>query len=260
MHASQVLTLSALMLGQAILGNVVQAAEPANADSWSVKITPYLWATRMHGSTQIRDLPEAQVDMSFSDILHTLDAGFMGAMEIRNKRWGILLDSMYMKTSDSASVFPPDNGARVDADMTTSQTMLSSAVAYRWFQSRFDSDALIGVRYSRIKATLDLDASVFGATASLNNAKSVDWLEPFIGLRTIAPLSSELAMVVSGDVGGFGAGSDLTTQAAVGISWTLTERFDAEAGFRYMKVDYDKGDFVYDMENEGPYLGMSYHF
>ncbi|MNG25639.1 hypothetical protein D3C84_1105210 [compost metagenome] len=67
-------------------------------------------------------------------------------------------------------------------------------------------------------------------------------------------------MVASGDVGGFGLGSDLTTQALLGLSYALSDAFDAELGFRYMKVDYDKGNLVYDMENEGPYLGMSYHF
>lgn len=260
MYAYQVLTLSALMVSQVILGSIVQAAEPADADSWAVKITPYLWATRMHGSTQIRDLPEAQVDMSFSDILHTLDAGFMGAMEFQKGRWGILVDSMYMKTSDSVSVASPGGVARVDADMTTSQTMFSSALAYRWIDSPVVSDAFIGVRYNRIKASLDLDASVFGATASLDHTKSVDWVEPFIGLRGRTSLSQDVAMVASADVGGFGMGSDLTTQASLGLSWTLSEHFDAELGFRYMKIDYDKGNLVYDMENEGPYLGMSYHF
>lgn len=260
MHAYPLLTLSTLMVAATMLGSPAQAAEPASADSWAVKVTPYLWATRMHGSTQIRQLPEAQVDMSFSDILDTLDAGFMGAMEFQKGRWGILIDSLYMKTSDSVSVASPGGRARAEADMTTSQTMLSSALAYRWIDSPVVSDGFIGVRYNRIKASLDLDASVFGATASLDHAKSVDWVEPFIGLRARAPLSRELALVASGDVGGFGLGSDLTTQASLGLSWGLSEHFDAELGFRYMKIDYDQGDLVYDMENEGPYLGMSYHF
>lgn len=253
-------TLSAVLLGEALLGGSVQAAEPADADNWSVKVTPYLWATRMHGNTRIRQLPEARVDMSFSDILDTLDAGFMGALELQKGRWGILFDSMYMKTSDSVSVASPRGRARVDADLTTSMTMLSSALAYRWIDSPIVSDGFVGMRYNRLEASLDLDASVFGATASRDHAESVDWVEPFLGLRARAPLTGELALVVSADVGGFGLGSDLTTQASLGLSWTLTERFAAELGLRYMKIDYDKGDLVYDMENEGPYLGLSYHF
>ncbi|MFE1811757.1 porin family protein [Metapseudomonas otitidis] len=260
MDTRHVFALATLLLGGAITSVPGQAADRADPDAWAVKINPYLWATRMHGSTRIRDLPEAQVDMSFSDILNTLDAGFMGAMEFQKGRWGILVDSLYMKTSDSVGVASPGGRARVDADMTTSQLMLSSALAYRWLDSPVVSDGFVGIRYNRIKASLDLDASVFGATAELDHTQSVDWVEPFIGLRGRVPLTREVAVVASGDVGGFGLGSDLTTQASLGLSWMLSDQFEAEMGFRYMKVDYDKGDFVYDMENEGPYLGMSYHF
>lgn len=260
MRTFHLFTLLALLGAETIFSGVALASEATDAERWSVKVTPYLWATRMHGNTQIRQLPEAQVDMSFSDILSTLDAGFMGTLEFHKGRWGILIDSLYMKTSDSVSVASPGGRARVDADMTTSQTMLTSALAYRWIDSPVVSDAYLGIRYSRLKASLDLDARVFGAVASLDRAESVDWVEPFIGLRARAPLSRKLSLVASGDVGGFGLGSDLTTQASLGLSWRLTEHFDAELGFRYMKIDYDKGDLVYDMENEGPYLGVSYHF
>lgn len=258
MRARKLITLVALVMAGQLHSLASQAAETA-ADTWSVKITPYLWATRMHGSTQIKQLPEARIDMSFSDILDTLDAGFMGAVEFQKGRWGILVDSLYMKTSDSVSVATPRGAAGADADMRISQTMLSGALAYRWLDSRPTADVFVGVRYNRIEESLDLDARVFGATAGLDHSQTVDWTEPLLGMRGRAPLTRDLAVVASADVGGFGLGSDLTTQALVGLSWAMAERFDAELGFRYMKIDYDKGDLVYDMENEGPYLGMTYH-
>lgn len=252
--------LHTLTLGAALVISPMLVAQAQADEGWEVKVTPYLWATRMHGSTQIKGMPEAQLDMSFSDILHTLDAGFMGAMELQHGRWGILLDSMYMKTSDSVSVAGPQGAARVDADMTVRQAMFAGALAYRWLDQAATSDAFVGVRYTRIRESLDLDARVFGATAELDHDQTVDWTEPFIGMRGRLPVTRELAVVASADVGGFGMGSDLTTQAQLGLSYALSDSFSADFGVRYMKVDYDKGDFVYDMENEGPYLGMSYHF
>lgn len=233
-------------------------AEPS--DDWSVKVTPYLWASRMHGSTQIKQSPETQIDMSFSDIMHTLDAGFMGGLELQKGRWGILFDIIYMKTSDSVSVRSPGGRAAADADVTIRQTLLSSALAYRWLDSALTVDGFAGVRYTRIKENLDLDARAVGATAALDHSQTADWTEPFFGLRGRVPLTHSLAVVTSADVGGFGLGSDLTTQAQLGLSYSLDKRFDAQLGFRYMKVDYDKGDLVYDMENEGPYLGLTYTF
>ena len=75
MRARKFITLVALVMAGQLHSLASQAAETAagSADTWSVKITPYLWATRMHGSTQIKQLPEARIDMSFSDILDNLE-------------------------------------------------------------------------------------------------------------------------------------------------------------------------------------------
>jgi len=64
---------------------------------------------------------------------------------------------------------------------------------------------------------------------------------------------------LSGDIGGFGVGSDFAWQGLVTFRWQLTERTGALAAYRYMDVDYESGNgsnrFEYDMAFSGPALG-----
>lgn len=232
------------------------ATEPA--EDWQLSVMPYLWATQLKGTSQIRNLPKTEVDMSFSDIMNTLDMGFMGNAELQKGRWGFLFDSIYTKNSESVSA--SGINASADAKIRLEQTMLSGALAYRWLDQPVSSDAYLGVRYTRIHEQLDLNARTPGATADINQSQAVEWTEPFIGLRGRLPLGDSLALLAGGDVGGFEVGSELTTQVQLGLAYGISERSELQAGYRYMKVEYDKDDFDYNMKTRGPYLGLNYRF
>ena len=62
------------------------------------------------------------------------------------------------------------------------------------------------------------------------------------------------------DVGGFGVSSDSTWQVMGALSYRLTDRIIARAGYRHLEVDYDNDGFVYDVELSGPILGVSFRF
>ena len=36
--------------------------------------------------------------------------------------------------------------------------------------------------------------------------------------------------------------------------------FLAVVGYRYMKLDYENGDFLFDVEMSGPSVGLSFHW
>jgi opacity protein-like surface antigen len=62
------------------------------------------------------------------------------------------------------------------------------------------------------------------------------------------------------DIGGFGAGSDITYQALAGVSWQYSETFAANAGYRYFYQDYENDGFVWDMAAHGFYAGLGIRF
>lgn len=224
-------------------------------------VTPYLWATRMKGDVKGGRLPQTSVDMSFSDILDVLDFGLMTAVEIRKGRLGFLFDGIYMNVSDSAEATGPRGALSVSADVEVKQTMLAFAAAWRVWEERVQADAVGGMRYNKIEVDADIDATLFGeAAGSVGRSGDKDWVDPYVGLRIVVPVGAGLGLVGYVDAGGFGVGSDFTWHGLAGLQYALSESFLASFGYRYMKIDYDKDGFRYDMANDGLYAGMTMTF
>jgi len=86
------------------------------------------------------------------------------------------------------------------------------------------------------------------------------WFDPIIGLRGQINFTRWLYLVAQGDVGGFGAGSQIAgnVQAAFGVNFT--RNIFAELGYRYMYVDYENNGFLYNMNSYGLYSSIGFKF
>ena len=86
------------------------------------------------------------------------------------------------------------------------------------------------------------------------------WIDPIVGLRGQINLTRWLFLAAQGDVGGFGVGSQITwnTQATVGVNFT--RNIFAELGYRYMYVDYNKNNFLYQMNSFGLFSSIGVKF
>ena len=98
----------------------------------------------------------------------------------------------------------------------------------------------------------------------LNPSGTQDWWDPIVGTNLRLPLGGKFSLNVRGDVGGFGASSDLTWQAFPYLSWQFAKWGSLQAGYRWMYVDYETGSgasrFKYDIMTQGPQLGFTLHF
>jgi opacity protein-like surface antigen len=59
---------------------------------------------------------------------------------------------------------------------------------------------------------------------------------------------------VYGDVGGIIFGSDVTWQGIATVNYQVSRKMNLGVGWRYFKVDYSKGDFLYDVAQSGPII------
>jgi hypothetical protein len=86
------------------------------------------------------------------------------------------------------------------------------------------------------------------------------WFDPIIGLRGQVNFTRWLYLAAQGDVGGFGAGSQIAwnVQAAFGINFS--RNVFAELGYRYMYVDYENNGFLYNMNSYGLYSSVGFKF
>ena len=240
---------SPTLIGIAVLlliGGVPAAQGQSDTDSWEFMIAPYFWAANIDDDIEIGRL-EAQASLDTGDIIDTLEIGGMVKIEARKGPWGVLVDSLYMKLSDETGRGP----VKLDGEVT--QFMLEVAGAYQFGEPGRSFDLIAGARYMSLDAEIDIDPGPDGS-------RDKDWVDPLVGGRFQADLSDAWFLSLRGDVGGFGAGSDLTWQALGVLGYRFNDTVSVGVGYRYMDVDYDKGSFKYDSQTYGPIAGISFRF
>jgi hypothetical protein len=86
------------------------------------------------------------------------------------------------------------------------------------------------------------------------------WIDPLVGLRGQVNFTRTLFAAAQADAGGFGAGSEVTvnTQATLGVNFS--RNIALEAGYRYMYIDYDKDNFLYNVNMPGVFAGLIFKF
>ncbi|WP_374628163.1 hypothetical protein [Pannonibacter indicus] len=256
-------------------GPFAPAHEVTDSHQWVVQVTPYLWAAGLDGRiSPFRRGPAVDADKPFRDVLDDLNFGGFANLWIRRDRFVFSGDVMYVNTTDARASGPlpafqiPGFGisippeAAVSGSVNTEQLMAALQGGYRVVDTpRFTLDALAGVRFWHISNELKVTAehaAIGRRTAS--HGESFGWADPLVGLRAFVPMTEQLSIQAQADVGGFGAGADLTWSVLATANYTLNDRLSLSAGYKALKVDYDHGGHVYDVLLSGPVLGMTLRF
>lgn len=101
---------------------------------------------------------------------------------------------------------------------------------------------------------------VRGASERLLLEGSTVFAEPLVGLQTLVDFRSGWSIELSGNVGGFTVGSDISTRVEFELEYRFTHWFRAYAGYLmlYFLKKYDDGPLIGDLEliMHGPELGL----
>ncbi len=269
-------------------------ASPAVLPSgWQFRVTPYAWAPSVNGDVTVRG-QKADIDMSFWDLFDSGSSGaeldslaaLMGYVEARNGAWGIYGDIVWGKFDFSGDAVKQRNpianlkaSARANAGLDYEITMAESGLTYevaRWGATRPTAlDVLGGARYwnQELDLSLAVDASVdlgklgLGRSGSLAVARSgtLEWVDPFVGLRLRHQLAPGRELQFLGDIGGFGVGSDFTWQLFGGYGFDFWQSdLHGVIGYRALAVDYSQDSGTnknnLDLILHGPVVGLSFRW
>lgn len=235
------------------------------SQTWALQITPYMWAAGLKGDiSPFRRAPTIGVEKSFSDVMDDLNFGGFVNIWARHDRFVLSGDMMYVDTTDSHAfgplpalpiAIPP--GTIVKGSVDSKQFMATLQGGYRVVDTPdFTLDALAGARFWHISN--DVTVSALGMSRSYG--ESFGWVDPVVGMRAFLPLTERLSMQAQADIGGFGAGAELTWSALATINYTVTDHLSVSAGYKVLDVNYDRGGHVYDTRLSGPVLGITLRF
>jgi hypothetical protein len=198
----------------------------------------------LNGSTTVKGRT-TDVHVSFVDILdHTKIPkdlfGLMTYLEARNGRYSFFADVVYLKVglngdTRSRGTDAPNASIGASAGLKIEMVIAEMAAAYeiaRWGStsgpgSSTAIDLYGGARgwWEKADASFNLGGTVnvghltFNPDRTLTASGNVAWADPLVGVRQQFAPGADL--VLSGDVGGFGAGSMFSWQALVAFNHTL---------------------------------------
>jgi opacity protein-like surface antigen len=251
------LTLGGL-LAAAVQASAADMAPPPEAaeSGWSFVVAPYLWGAGITGDVAQFGLPEVEIDASFIDILENFDIGVMAVSEARYGRFGITTDLMYVRLSTEADT---PLGVVADSIEATTETLtVMLAGSFRLIEGEGSSlDILAGGRLWSVQTDLELEGGP-GDGTEFDDGDT--WVDPIIGAKGRAALTDNLYLTGWGMIGGFGVSSDLTWDVMGGIGYAFSDSFSVVGGYRGLGVDYQSGDFVFDVVQHGPLLGAVLRF
>jgi len=254
----------------------VTATSPApgssSIDGWAFSFDPYIWLPEIHGSAQIRRV-SASFNVNFDKVLDLIGNGDllagMGHFEAQRGRLSLFVDAVGGHATPSGEF----HNAKVDSTLNFAYVEFGPAFRVlempSWVASRrpIVIDALTGGRFMYFYTKLSLT----GERGFLNpsDSTSLDWVDPFVGGRWVVPLVGDLDLFFRGDIGGFGAGSQLAWNIVTGFEYTLPWKLGsattrAIAGYKVLDFDYRTGSGSsrrsVDMNQRGPGLGISFNF
>lgn len=227
----------------------------ASAEEWTGRLTLYGWLPAAELDTSI-DRPGGGVSVGASsgleDILDALNVAAFATAEARRGRLGLIGDLVYADLGvDSSGA----GGVRRAADLRL--FMGTGAVAWRALETGTGFVDMLGG--GRV-VSADMGASRRGAFVSASASRTETYVEPLIGLRAGYAVNDRLAVTALGDIGGFGAGSELTWELFGGLAYAVTDRIRGELGYRYLSIDYDSGAAELDAQLHGPAIGVTFSF
>ncbi|MDQ7260876.1 hypothetical protein NM680_03560 [Paracoccus sp. PS-1] len=239
------------LLPAAIAALALSAGLPATAQDWAGQLTPYVWATGLGGDLTPRaGAPTLSFDKSFSDVLEDLDGAFFLSGYARRDRLVILGDLSWSSSSREGLV-PP--GLPASGKLT--QRSLTLLAGYRALEAEGVAvDLLAGARAWSIKSSISVAAGA--RTASPRES----FVDPIVALRANVALAPRWSAILYADLGGFGAGSESTSQIVATANWQANDNLYISAGYRMLNVDYESGGTRMDVTMSGPLFGLTWRF
>ena len=230
----------------------VSAAVPADASApagdWHFLVSPYLWFPGVHGGIGVNGAQIVGIHASAGDLLSHFRFGLMGVVEPSYKRIVMPLDIVWARLGDDRAF----TNLGTVGNFKASEFILTQKFGYRLVETKmFQIDALAGFRYWHY------GQSVSFTTNTLNFSASQNWVDPLVGGRITGYLSPKIAVVIAGDVGGWGAGSQLDYQVAGMLGYRVKPALALQVGYRYLFVDYRNGFSGLNLTTSGVVAGVS---
>jgi hypothetical protein len=276
-----------------------KGADSANptlaANDWSISFTPYGWLTFLSGGTTVKGRT-ADLDVDPIQVIdHLYRVPWFSYLEARKGSFSFYNDIIYADLALSGDGIHTVNkglSGTVGASFGTHVMQFVAEAGGIYEVARWESggglgkpatasgftalDVLAGARYWNqdlslnfdLAGTLDSRGLILSGSRAIARAGVIQWVDPLIGFRLRRQFEPGRSLFLRGDIGGFGAGSQISWNALgvynyeimTGSAYTIS----AYIGYRALQVNYTEGwgrtRYEYDILQHGPVTGVTMKF
>ena len=238
------------------------------AADWQWQVAPYLWASDVGLDVSLNSDPILGVNVPFNDLLDKLDMAFMGHVEGRGEKFGLMADAIYIDLGDHAVVTlgpggPISGDLPIDTNMKLSLYEVGGVYPMGGDPDGTQFDIFLGARLIDVDQTMNITLPGPAGTVITRNI-DVSEADVFFGGRVIGKLNDKWGYRVRADIGGGGTDGTLNALAAIGYAFGETGLFSIDVGYRYMRVEMSSEDSGTLSETEvtlsGPFVGFIFNF
>ena len=197
------------------------------------------------------------VDVGFDKIIRNLGGALMGTFEAKYGRFILFNDFIFVKLNPDAGRTRDD--LRVNVALDSTEVIGLSVAGYRVIESsNFSLDMFAGVRgfYMDNQLTVRVDAPGFTKGQTFGATKS--WVDAVGGVRARYQFDEKWLINMIAFAGG--GASKYEWDVYAGVAYAFTSNWGGFLGYRAFKVDYKDRDFIYDVLQHGPVVGVQYRW
>ena len=248
------------------LANSAQAQEPAKKEQpkkFSFNSNLYLWTMSLNGSAALPtgipatpQTPVVDIDLGFSDAIQNLKMAAMMSGHFNYDKFSLLYDVDYVKLKYS-KITTGKLGNYLSADMVAKTFNGDFAIGYKMpvQSSKLKLEAYAGTRITSVNNEL-----IFHGTQDVTRswAGSKTWVDPIVGADLIYDFSKKWFGYFKGDIGGFGAASDITWSLTGVAGYRLASNWNMSLGYKWLGIDYEKDYFIWNASQYGFLVSLGY--
>lgn len=245
----------ALCLACGLSGRAI-ADEAPTAPELGGEVTIYGWLPGVDGAFST-DGRSRETSINSASVLEALQFAAMGNAAVHYGRFGTALDVVYANFSTDGTLSGPlASSVGVGLDLT----LVTGVLTYELLDHR--RGRLAAMAGARV-VSIDTDVSIRGGgPLGLQGRDSFGktFVDPIIGFNGAYNLTDYLSFDTFADVGGFGVGSQLSWEAYGGLGLAFTDRISGKIGYRYLSIDYSSDGRTFDVDFDGPVVGVTVRF
>ena len=164
-------------------------------------------------------------------------------------------DLVYARLHDD--IAPPAGIVFSSTHEVVKETIGTFALSYRVVDAKpAYLDLFAGARVYSFYSEIVLRPNLPGGTGFAADGTTT-WADPIVGLRGRYYVSRAVFLNGYGDVGGFGAGSELSWQVLGGIGVQAARWCDVQLGYRALGFEYDGARGKQEITTHGPIIGAT---